>query len=203
VCVDALGGFLQLLTLGSQSPLNVSQAEWIWVLQSGLFPTLHQLQATQPPAAKCRIAAGIATFQSAMATALPVVVQSERFDSLWRSSLVLLGGFTRLSNPLLKEVRHVLEQMLSTTAQLLDSPTNFRKSELWSDTLEVALASFDSQLGLTEFVMDEMIGQELEYIQPEVAKPAEEQSPEPPTNEAVVSLQEEPSKESGGTVADF
>ena len=39
-----------------------------------------------------------------MATALPVVVQSERFDSLWRSSLVLLGGFTRLSNPLLKEV---------------------------------------------------------------------------------------------------
>ena len=51
--------------------------------------------------------------------------------------------------------------------------------------------------------MDEMIGQELEYIQPEGAKPAEEQAPEPPTNEAVVSLQEEPSKESSGTVADF
>eukprot|EP00658_Telonema_sp_P-2_P066824 TRINITY_DN5578_c0_g2_i1.p1 TRINITY_DN5578_c0_g2~~TRINITY_DN5578_c0_g2_i1.p1 ORF type:complete len:651 (+),score=161.03 TRINITY_DN5578_c0_g2_i1:205-2157(+) len=151
---DAISGFSSLLRQGNGSPLRVSLAEWMSILKTGLFPMLHQLQASAT--ARSRMELGLEALERALLMVLPILVKEDGFDSIWQTALVVLAGFSRLRDPLLDEVMLVLGQLLAVLGELRGPQV--LTSDLWQSTVEVLLALCGAGLELSEEGLEKMLG---------------------------------------------
>lgn len=149
---ETLNALPALFRQGAGGPLTVSAREWVAVLKTALFPTLHQLLASC--AAGPRLVAGLNCFERTLLMCLPILAHESDFEAVWRAALVVLAGFTRLKHPLNEEVQLVLQQLLAVLGELLGS--GICETDLWNTTVEVVLALFE--LDLSEVLLGKMLG---------------------------------------------
>ena len=102
VSVEAIRALPSIILLGGSSPLALNPAQLMSLLKSALLPTLHQLQASA--VGRARMVAGLDSLQRALVHALPEIVHLDKFELVWRSSLLVLAGFSRLDSSLDDEV---------------------------------------------------------------------------------------------------